>query len=559
MHDLVVKNARIVDGTGKPAFAGDVAIRDGRFVEVGTVRGKEREAFDAAGHVVAPGIVDVHTHYDAQLTWDPTASPSPALGVTTVVIGNCGFSLTPAPPEIRSAILNDLAVVEGLSVVALERGVRWDFETFDEYMAMLRRRGVVPNVASFIGHSTVRCAVMGDDASKRAATPSEIQRMQTIVRDAMRTGAVGLASTAASMHVDRNGRPMPSRNAEPEEFRALLQAMGEGGRGVFLTAGTGNMVSQDFLEELAAISGRPVIWSGARHRPSEPLAGIKMAEFCGEATRRGNRMYAQTSCLPHVHEFTLDNAFLFEGCAVWGELRNCDEATMLAALANPDFRARFRDDTAIPKPGVLFSGDWRTVTVSAVSEKNRALEGRTIAAIAAAHAKDPADVFFDLALEERLRAAFTCVLDHADEAAVAGIMAHDATIIALSDAGAHVAFMCDAGYGLHLFGHWVRDTGLFSLEEAVRRVTSFPAEVYGIENRGRIEPGVHADFIVFDPATVGVSRPRRLNDLPGGESRVVSDPVGLRGVWVNGVRVTSGTSEIDASATPGAVLANLAA
>ena len=463
----------------------------------------------------------MHTHYDAQLTWDPAASPSVAFGVTSIVVGNCGFSLAPAPPQARDVILGDLAMVEGIPVEVLQAGVRWEFESFAEYLAFLRTRGTVPNVAAFVGHSTVRSAVMGEAASRRKATPQEIEAMCEIVREAIEAGAAGFASTQSIRHVGHNGaagslQVMPSRLAGDDEFRALVGVLGEKGRGVYMMSGS-PQTSETFLEELAATTGRPVLWSAALHSPSQPMKAARMVEFCSEARRRGRTIYAQTACLPLVHDFSLENPVLFEGYPVWAPLRGEGAAKTLAALGDAAFRARFRAEIEEKAPGRVFTGNWHEMVLSqAALQKNRSLEGRTVAHIAKERGTDPLDAFCELGIEEGLRTTFTSVLLNSDEAAVAGLLVHESGIITLSDAGAHIAFLCDAGFGLHLFGHWVRERGLFSLEEAVRRVTSVPAGIFGFEGRGRIEPGAHADLILFDPDKVGMSGTRRVADLPGG-------------------------------------------
>ena len=428
MFDLVVKDALIADGSGKQMFAGDVAVAEGRIAEVGTVRGPAREVVEAKGNVLSPGIIDLHTHYDAQLLWDPEASPSPALGVTTIVIGNCGFSLAPTPKAVRSHILGDLAVVEAISARALETGVTWDFETFGEYLGSLRRRGTVPNVGAFVGHSTVRTAVMREDAYKRTATPAEIDAMRGVIREALDAGAIGFATTQSMRAVGHDGLPIPSRMADDDEFRALVGVLREAGRGVYMHTGTPNSPTKaEFLEELAGIAGRPVMWASAIHRGAvDPFMGIRMIEFCAEATRRGHTMYAQTACHPMEHNFTLHNAFLFEGYDAWAELRGLTGEKMIAAIREPGFRDRFRAEIAKQNVRNIFQGRWEDVTISEVTRaENRAVEGLSVAKLAAERSADPVDVFLDLAADERLETSFTAVMLNADEGAVAGQLAHE--------------------------------------------------------------------------------------------------------------------------------------
>lgn len=555
MNDLVIRDARIVDGSGQPAFSADVAIAADRIVEVGRVAARGRQEVDAEGRVLAPGFVDVHTHYDAQITWDAGASPSPSLGVTTVVIGNCGFTIAPAPPHLRALIARNLAVVEGMSLRALEEGIDWGFETIPQYLDMLRRKGFVPNLAAFIGHSTIRTAVMGPEASQRIATDAEIARMQALVREGLDAGAVGLASTQSESHFGDGGAPMPSRLADEREFRALIGVLGERKRGVFMITG-GPSTSGDFLEEMAASTGRTVVWAAALHSPKDPERCFGLVDRCRRATRAGHQMYAQVSCQPLTMEFTMCNAYPLGSYALWAELRGGNPDVVRRTIADPAFRRALRDAFEQQQRGRLFYGNWDRVWIAETSEKNRALEGFTIAEAASKRGADPLDTFFDLALEEDLRTTFSAHVLNYDEEGVERLLKDEVSLIALSDAGAHLTFLCDAGYGLHLLGHWVRERKSFTLEEAVRRVTSMPADIYGIRERGRIAPGAFADLLLFDPGAVGVSRPRRVFDLPGGDSRLIRDPLGVTGVWVNGARVVQDGNVVANGSRPGMLLAS---
>lgn len=554
MYELLIRGARMTDGLGSPLRQVDVAVKDGRIAEVGRVAGSAMETIEADGLVLAPGVVDVHTHYDAQLTWDSTASPSPGLGVTTVVIGNCGFGIAPAPPAQRDAIARNLSEVEGMSLTALETGIDWSFESFADYLDLLRRKGSYPNVGVFVGHSTVRSVVMGAEASEREATVGEVAEMRRFVLDAMQAGAIGFASSQSLSHRGYGGVPMPSRLAGEDELRSLVGALGEAGRGIFqMTAGPGTTVP--FLESLAVDTGRPIIFSGLLHNEQFPERCPAMLDECAAAQQRGNRVHAQVSCQPLSMDFTLANAYPLQSLEVWTELRGAEAASVARAIADPAFRDAFRQQLATPTKGKLFYGDWDRVEVAqAATPAYQAAEGSHLAQLAAAQGADPLDLFFDMALAEDLRTVFSAKLLNADDDAVEPLLRHQASVISMSDAGAHLMFMCDAGYALHLFGHWVRERQAFSLEEAVRQVTSLPADVYGIAGRGRIEPGAHADLLLFDADSVAVSKPRRVWDLPGGGSRLVRDAIGVHGVWVNGARVADAGGSRDAGSTPGRVL-----
>ncbi|HTX02426.1 MAG TPA: amidohydrolase family protein [Candidatus Acidoferrales bacterium] len=558
MYDLILKDARVVDGTGRPQYQADVGIEGDRIAAIGEISGPAREVIDAGGRVLSPGFVDVHTHYDAQITWDPGASPSPSLGVTTVVMGNCGFTIAPAPPPLRSLIARNLAVVEGMSLKALEHGIDWSFESIPEYLAMLRSKGFVPNVAVFAGHSTLRTAVMGEAASKRPANDEELAEMRALLSEALDAGAIGLASTQSHSHFGDGGAPMPSRLADEREFRTLIGTLGEIGRGVFMITG-GPGTSGEFLEEMAATTRRPIIWAAALHSTADPERCYGLLRRCAEATDRGHSMYAQVSCQPLTMEFTLCNAYPFGSYDLWAELRGGKPDVVRRKVTDPEFRNALRNAFAQRQRGKLFYGDWKRVWISAVGEtRNNALEGFTIAEVAERQRKDPLDVFFDLALDENLATMYSAHVLNYDEDAVEKLLKDDVSIIALSDAGAHLTFLCDAGYGLHMLGHWVRERKSFTLEDAIRRITSWPAEIYGIRDRGRIAVGAHADMLLFDPDTVGVSRPRRAHDLPGGDSRLIRDGVGVAGVWVNGTRVVTDNVPVHNGHRPGRLLDNCA-
>ena len=553
MHDLVIRGAKVADGVGNPLIQADVAVSGDRIVEVGDVTETARETVDADGLVLAPGIVDVHTHYDAQLTWDSQATPSPSLGVTTVVMGNCGFSIAPCPPERREQMARNLAEVEGMPVAALEAGIDWSFESFPEYLALLRRKGCYPNAGVFVGHSAVRTTVLGAEASDRAASEDEVATMRGMVKEALEAGAIGFATSTSINHYGEGGVPMPSRLADDDEMSALVGVLGELGRGIFqLTVGPG--MTNERMEGLAAETGRPVFMTAALHNETFPERAIGMLEGAAAAQSRGNALWAQVSCQPLSMDFSMRTAFPLQSLDAWEPLHTASDEEFLAIIGSEDFRNRFRDELEKPQSGKIFYGDWRRVEVAmATTPAHRALEGETIETIAGREGRDPVDVMFDLAVDERLGTTFNAALLNADEAAVEGLLRHDAGLISLSDAGAHLCYLCDAGYGLHLLGHWVRDKGVFGLEDGIRRVTSLPARLYGIPDRGEIAPGKFADLLLFDPAAVGRGAIRRVDDLPGGESRLVRDASGVHGVWVNGTAVYDAGGYRDV-APPGHVL-----
>jgi len=558
MYDLVIKGAVVADGTGASLRTADVAVKDGHIAEVGRITGATTETVDADGLVLAPGIVDVHTHYDAQLTWDSNATPSPSLGVTTVVVGNCGFSIAPCPPECRDLIARNLAEVEGMSLTALRSGTNWDFETFDEYLTLLKRKGVTPNVAAFIGHSAVRTMVMGPEASERAAREDEVLEMRNLVSGGMDAGAVGFSTSTSINHYGDGGVPMPSRLAEESELRSLVGVLGEKGRGVFqLTVGP-NMTSE-VMESLAKDNSCPVFQTAALFNEAYPERAPKMVSDSAEAQERGNQLWAQVSCQSLSMDFALTAAFPMQSLDAWRPLIDADNENFERQIRDSEFRNRFRHDLEVPQKGKLFYGDWSKVEVAmAARPENRELEGLNINQVAERQGKDPIDAFFDLSADESLETIYTAGLMNSDEDEVEKLMREPGSLVSLSDAGAHLRYLCDAAYGLHFLGHWVRERRSFDLADAVRRLTSLPADLYGLKGRGRIVSGAYADLMLFDPATVARGPLRRAFDLPGGESRLTRDPLGVYSVWVNGQQVFDGKDYVSAT-PPGVVIDNFAA
>ncbi len=538
MDDLLIKGALLYDGSGAEPAIKDVAVSAHKIRAVGSnLPGNASHIIDGTGLALMPGIIDSHTHFDAQITWDATLKPSPALGVTTAVIGNCGFTIAPCKPADRDMTMRNLTQVEGMSLEVLKSGIDWGFETFDEYLAMLRSKGCVVNTAAYIGHSSVRTWVMGADASRREATPHEIEQMQTIVRDAMAAGAVGFASSTSPAHNGEGGLPMPSRLASDAEMMALITAMGERGTGVYMVTKGGQM-PVPFLESMAKQSGRPVMIAALLHNSTNPQAVFKDLNQILEANTRGQRLIGQVSCCPLTMDFTLASPYPVEGLQSWKPALGLQGEALKTVLKDRAFRQSVRDEIAAPTTFRLFNGEWDKVHVVETSlPTNILLEQRTVAEIAKEQSRDPLDVMLDLALAEDLQTVFTAQLLNSDTEAVGQMLKHPHSLVSLSDAGAHLTFFNDAGFGLHLLGHWVRDLKAMSLQEATRRLTSQPASIFGMTDRGMIKEGMAADLLLFDPETVGRGPKRRVFDLPGGAARLTTDALGVHGVWVNGQQV----------------------
>jgi N-acyl-D-aspartate/D-glutamate deacylase len=480
-----------------------------------------------------PGIIDNHTHYDAQITWDPQLSPSPSLGVTTAVIGNCGFTIAPCRAADRELVMRNLTQVEGMSLEVLRGGIRWEFESVPQYLDMLERRGAAINVAAFVGHSAARTYVMGAAATERAATEVEILQMKDIVLEGLRAGAVGFSTSTSPAHNGEGGKPMPSRLADEAEMRALVGALGEAGRGTFMLT-KGGHTPIPFLEELAAQTGRPVVIAALLHNSTNPDAVFKDLKQIEEANLRGRRLVGAVSCCPLSMDFTLHSPYVLEGLQAWQPALPLKGSSFKAKLKENAFREGIRAELSQPAHFRLFNGEWEQVEV--VESKKNQLEQKSIAQLAREAGKDPLDFMLDLALEENLDTVFNAMLLNSDEQAVGRMLRDPASMVSLSDAGAHLTFFNDAGFGLHLLGHWVRRLGVLKIEEAVKKLTSEPAAVFGIQERGLLAPGYHADLLLFDPAKVDRGPRKRVFDLPGGHPRLTTEPIGVHGVWVNGVR-----------------------
>ena len=558
---LLVRGGTVVDGTGAPPRRADVAIDGDRIAAVGALSDVRTDTVvDAGGLVVAPGFLDVHTHYDAQVLWDRMLTISPWHGVTTAIIGNCGFGVAPTRPAHRGLVLRTLEKVEGMSLASLEAGcgADWPFETFPQYLDAVERRGVAINVGALVGHTPVRLWVMGEEATERAATADEVAAMRAIVRDAVAAGAVGFATSKAPTHVGYGGRPVPSRAAEFDEVRAIAGGLGELGRGVLqMTAGPGL-----FLDEFATLAretGRTVTWTALLAGMMGPGSHRWLLERSAELVREGLAVVPQVACRPLNFDFDLAEPFLFESMPAFQVLGAGDRAARLRAYRDPGFRAAVKDALAHGTAGV-FAFAWERMVVS-WCPTDPALEERSMVDVARARGQDPVDAMLDLALAGDLATRFRMAVVNFDEDEVAELLSHPDVMLGLSDAGAHASQLCDAGFATHLLGHWVREKGTLTLERAVRMLTSRVAEVLGLRDRGRLAPGLAADVTLFDPDRVACGPLRRVRDLPGGADRLVADAHGVEAVIVNGVVLRRGGHEaVDANGPlPGRVVRSAAA
>jgi N-acyl-D-aspartate/D-glutamate deacylase len=533
--DLLIAGGRLVDGTGAAAREGELGIRDGRIAAVGAPGQLPRNAartLDASGRVVAPGFIDVHTHYDLQVLWDRMLTISPWHGVTSVVMGNCGFGVAPTRPEHRDLILRTLENVEGMSLDDMRAGVgdEWPFETFPEYLDAIDRRGTAINVAAMIGHTPIRMYVMGDEATERAATADEIAEMKRIAKEALDAGAIGVATSKSPTHVGYAGRPVPSRAAELGEIHALADALGEAGHGVLqATIGAGF-----FLNELAEIqqrSGRPVSWTALLSGMLGPGGEDYVLGETTKLAKAGTLVVPQVSCRPLMFEFQWKAPFPFESMSLFKPISAAEDIdAKMRIYADPSFREAFKRKG--DAGGI--AGRWDQMVLSE-HPHDAGLGERNIAELAAERGVEPVDLVLDIALETKLEARFRIAAMNTDEAIVGTLLNHPHTMLGLSDAGAHASQLCDACAPTHLLGHWVRERGDVSLEHAVHLLTGRAAEIFGLDDRGRLAEGLAADVTIFDAETVGCSPLARVHDQPAGGDRLVSEAFGIEAVIVNGL------------------------
>ena len=549
MADLVIRGGTVVDGTGAPGRRADVAVSDGRIVGVGDDLDGDRE-LEADGHVVAPGFIDIHTHYDAQVFWDPDLTPSSFHGVTTVVAGNCGFSIAPIRPDGVGILARTLQHVEDMSFDTLSVGVPWDeFETFPQYLEAVGRRGTALNYGCYVGHTATRLYVMGDEAYERAATPDELDQMRAVVADAMAGGAIGFASSASPTHNGDQGRPVPSRVADLAELRHLMAPLRDAGRGVVALL-PGGVFSNEQVFDLQREVGRPFTWTALLTIKGFPYHEGVIKEH-DDARAAGVDVWPQVSCRPLVFQMNLAEPFTLNMRESFKALMSKTRAERKEAYADPSWRAMAWAEIA----GKV---DWSSLSV-AESERRPDLVGRLVVDLAADQGGDTTalDVMLDLSLEDDLRTRFWSVLANNDPDGIAWLLPRDGVLLGLADSGAHVSQLCDACFATDLLGEWVRDRGVMPLERAIHKLTGEPAAVYGLADRGLVQEGKAADLVVFDPDTVAPGPLRRVHDFPADGERLTADaPQGMRHTLVNGVviREDGAPNEDGLAARPGVLV-----
>jgi N-acyl-D-aspartate/D-glutamate deacylase len=557
-YDLLIKNGTIVDGTRVPAFRGDIGIRKGRIVAMGNLTEQADRTIDATGMVVAPGFIDIHTHYDAALSggtkWDPYASLSGWHGVTTVAIGNCGFGFAPVKPADRERAMRRMERTESIPLSCMQAGMRWDWETFPEFLDSLDRGGLGVNAASLVPYSPLRAYVLGNEAARDpnyTVTEEQLQQMKGILREGLKAGGFGFSATWSMANRDYDGGYLPTHVAPREEFLEMAKVMREFNRGAIeWTMGRAlQKLGHDFLIELAETSGRPVNWNAVIYDPTHPDGWKKELAWAEKAYKRAVVLPVNI-CLPIEFEFTLQSIGLFDNLPAWNEATVGTLEERKAKLADPARRPKLRADMDRARSVLPTSGEgrtdgeagqiamfrWNETFIDDVHlEKYRQFKGRTIADVAKELGKHPVDTMLDMAIEEDLKTEFNMQgLINNNEEAVAEIIKHPLTILGASDGGAHTKFLTTGRYPTHFLAHWVRDRQVMSLEEAHWRLSTMVGWAIGIRDRGWLREGMPADIVVYDLEKLAVKPMETVHDLPDGDWRRVQKADGYRFIIVNG-------------------------
>jgi N-acyl-D-aspartate/D-glutamate deacylase len=542
MYDLILRGGRIYDGSGMPSFSADVGITGGRVAAIGRITERGGKEIDADGLAVAPGIIDFHTHFDAQIWWDPLGSSSNEHGVTTVVMGNCGLTLAPCKQESRDALIGTFVRVEGMPRHSLQAGIPWEWSTHGDFLDTLSARPLGLNIATLVGHCAVRQYAMGEASVERKANDAEISQMEDLVRQGMAAGAFGFSTNSNQSHFREDGKPVPSRFADLNEIERLCRVVGASRRGAvqfthgaFATPEHVAHISK-WYDTILGETGRPLIGESIRHRWSEPDLWRHQLEDVAERWRRGFASYAMTSTRRSVRRWNLKDGGRFNELPEWKRLMASSGTERLQQLRTSAFRHALLGDMAAAGPATDLSGRWHSVAVNKVSRsEHKDLEGKNVEEISRLQGKAAVDAFFDLALAEDLETVFEDSTTQGDEKAVAEIFQSPYVMLGQSDAGAHVASGNPGfGFGTILLSYWVRERKVMALEDAIRKLTFMPASIFGIHDRGLLRPGMAADIFVFDPATIALEKPRQVNDLPEGASRYVQGARGIHYSIVNG-------------------------
>jgi N-acyl-D-aspartate/D-glutamate deacylase len=542
-YDLLIKNGTVIDGSGMPRFRADVGVSRGSIVHIGRTNESAREVIDAEGHVVAPGFVDGHTHMDAQIFWDPLGTSSCYHGITSVVMGNCGFTLAPCAAKDKDLVVRNLQRAEDIPPAAMEAGIPWSWTTYPEYLDALERLPKGINYASYVGHSAIRTFVMGERAYGEIASEDDLQAMEYQVREAIRAGAIGFTSSRSPDHETPDGKQVASRKAAWDEVRRLVNAMGDLGAGIFETANEGIDRNandpgvreyHERLRDLAVESGRPITF-GVFSRRASPGTWQKYLDLLDETAAAGGRMFAQAHSRALSALLSFRTQMPFDRLPVWKDIRALPLAEQKVKLADPALRTALienstarTDRTARGLEAKPPDYDWVFVLDT--------VEGphRSVAEVARERGQHPVETMIDLALQTDLNQFFLQPIANEDQDIALTIMRHPRTVTTFSDSGAHVSQLMDSSLQTHLLYHWVRTKQAFTLEQAVRMLSFVPATSWGFHDRGLIREGMAADIVIFDPDTITAEMPEVMHDLPAGARRLVQRARGIMATIVNG-------------------------
>jgi N-acyl-D-amino-acid deacylase len=560
MYDLLLRNGRIYDGSGMPSFIADLAIRDGRIAAIGRINEAASRVLDADGLAVAPGIIDFHTHFDAQIWWDPLGSSSNEHGVTTVVMGNCGLTLAPCKPESRDALIGTFVRVEAMPRHSLTAGIPWEWTTHGQYLDALSRRPLGLNIATLVGHCAVRQHAMGEASVEREANNTEITEMEELVRQGLAAGAFGFSTNSNQSHFREDGKPVASRFAGLGEVERLCPVVGRSQRGAvqfthgaFATPEHVARISQ-WYDTILGETRRPLIGESIRHRWSEPDLWRKQLDDVEERAHRGAASFAMTSTRLALRRWSLKDSSRLDEMPAWKKVMSLPLEARKEALRDQATRTELAEEMAPDRPAINFSRRWDSVFVNKTFQAGHSdLQGRSIEEIAGSQGKSAIDAILDLSLDEEFETVFEDSITQGDEKAVAAIFRSPYVMLGQSDAGAHVASANPGfGYATFLLSYWVRQRGIMPMEEAIRKLTFMPASIFGIHDRGLLRPGMAADIFVFDPATIDLEKPEQVNDLPEGAPRYIQHARGIHYTIINGSVLMDNGSHT--GAYPGKVL-----
>ena len=541
-YDLVIKNGTVIDGAGTPRYRADVGVKNSRIAAIGRINAKAKKVIDAEGHVVTPGFVDGHTHMDAQVFWDKLGSCSCYHGVTTVVMGNCGFTLAPCREADADLVFRNLERAEDISRESMLTGIKWSWETFPQFLDVVDRLPKGINYAGYIGHSALRTYVMGERAFTETANDDDLARMRNAVKEAVRAGAIGFSTSRTTNHITADDRPVASRLADWNEVRAIVNAMGEEGAGIFEIAGetTGRDPKRirdyfDRLRDLAVESGVPMTFGmfSSRYAPDMWRPYFDLAD---ETVKAGGRMSVQAHSRALNVLLSFESNTPFDKWEAWREIRALPLDEQRRQLSDPLVRKKLVDVAKAPYTGPRIVGaearppdwDWVYVMDSMSSEQ------RLMSDVAKERGVHPAELMIDLALEHDFKIFFRQPIANEDQSTVLEMMKHPRSVVTFSDSGAHVSQIMDSSLQTHLLSHWVREKEAFTLEEAVRLITYDTATTWGLYDRGLVRVGMAADFAIFDPARIGARMPEVVNDLPAGGRRLKQTAEGMLATIVNG-------------------------